>query len=626
MKFRLKTRLTSLFIFSGLLPFLIIGIYAWQSASSSLRQSAFDKLVAVRDVYKNQIEHTFEDLLLDTSVMARSDNVVNLFLDLREYHNEMNIGAQDPFDISTDAYQQIYDKHDYFIREYVEKYDHHNMLMVCAAHGHVMYTVERGAEFGSNLSNGPYRDSNLADLWRKVVATQKMSIVDFKPYAPDNNEPAFFLGTPIITRDGEMLGVLAQQLAIDEFNTVIANRKGMGESGEIYMVGPDNRMRSNSFLNPETHSVEASFNGTVEANGVDTKATQMALAGETGIDIIQDYRDTRVLSAFAPVNFLDLRWAIIAEVDYSEAFATAIRLRNVILILGGFIGILIIIVGVTFANSLSNPIAHVANIISSSSAEIAATVRQHEQTATMQSSSVNETTTTMEELNASSRQSANGAQAAADGAREALDVVQNGTKTVRETLDSMSNLREKVNAIASQILQLSEQTTEIQSIIRLVRQLADQTNLLALNAAVEAARAGEHGKGFAVVATEIRKLADESKTAAQRINDLVVSIQKATDATVMVTEEGTKTVEGGIDLVNQTATSFDKVASSVSNSYDSVQQIVLNAQEQAKAIKQVVEAMNTINAGARETATGLAQTKTGIEQLNEASQDLKAIV
>ena len=115
--------------------------------------------------------------------------------------------------------------------------------------------------------------------------------------------------------------------------------------------------------------------------------------------------------------------------------------------------------------------------------------------------------------------------------------------------------------------------------------------MLALNAAVEAVRAGEHGKGFGVVASEIRKLADQSKKSAQRINALVQDIHRATNSTVKVTEEGRNIVESVVAAVNNIATNS--------------QQISLNAKQQAIAIQQVVAAMNDLNQGARQIANDM---------------------
>ncbi len=149
---------------------------------------------------------------------------------------------------------------------------------------------------------------------------------------------------------------------------------------------------------------------------------------------------------------------------------------------------------------------------------------------------------------------------------------------------------------------------------------------MALNAAVEAVRAGEHGKGFSVVAAEIRKLADQSKNSAENIRTLVAEIQHKINSAVMVTDEGSKTVNSGIQIANRTAKSFAGVAEAVNNMVINNQQISLNTNQQVQAIRQVVEAMNNINLKAKETAVGISQTKEGTSQLNEATMNLQGIV
>ncbi len=271
-------------------------------------------------------------------------------------------------------------------------------------------------------------------------------------------------------------------------------------------------------------------------------------------------------------------------------------------------------------------INNAGRIISTSSHEIATTVQQQERAIAGQAISVNQTTTTIEELGASSHQSAEQATASAANARQALVLAEEGTKAVHQTIRGMSTLKDKVEAIAQAIIRLSEQTNQISGISSLVGDLANQTNMLALNAAVEAARAGVHGKGFGVVASEIRKLADQSKKSSEKITALVADIQSAINTTVLVTDEGTKTVDQGLELTNSTATTFAGFADSINNVFLNSQQIALSAQQQALAVQQVVSAMNSLNLSARESASGITQVKVSTEQLNEAAQKLKAVI
>ncbi|HEY0073907.1 MAG TPA: methyl-accepting chemotaxis protein, partial [Abditibacteriaceae bacterium] len=305
-----------------------------------------------------------------------------------------------------------------------------------------------------------------------------------------------------------------------------------------------------------------------------------------------------------------------------------IRSRRRVMALIGFTIIVSALIGIgVFLNrSIAMALLDTAGALSSTSSEIASTIEQHERTAMHQSAAVHETTATMDELDASFNQTAGMVTTAADTARQAAQMAQNGIVTVQQTRDGMVSLKAKVAVIADQILTLSEQTSQIGSITSLVSDLANQTNMLALNAAVEAARAGEHGKGFTVVASEIRKLADESKKSAERINALVEEIQKATNSTVMATEEGTKTVDQSIRYAEETVLAFDNVRLSCNQASDAAQQTLLSVPQQVTAVKQVLISMDSLNTGARETADGIGQTKIGVENLRITALKLKEMI
>lgn len=288
--------------------------------------------------------------------------------------------------------------------------------------------------------------------------------------------------------------------------------------------------------------------------------------------------------------------------------------------------VLAVVISLYVSSRISGTIADATNMISISSTEIAATITQHERTAAQQAVMVNETSTTMDELGASARQSAEQAESAAGVAQKASGLTEEGKVTVNQAVDGMTGLKDRIGSVAGQILKLSEQTAQIGSISTLMADLASQTNMLALNAAVEAARAGEHGRGFAVVAAEVRKLADQSKKSAGEANALVAEIQKATNAAIMVTEEGTKTVDEITKLARRVDETFTSISTAAGGVYNNAQQVLLNTRQQSAALGQVVSAINTINTGSKETAAGLTQTKIGVQKLNEAAQNLNAMV
>ena len=338
-------------------------------------------------------------------------------------------------------------------------------------------------------------------------------------------------------------------------------------------------------------------------------------------------KHTKFMNDFMEVNrqFRELELDLIKQ-ETKKTKESLNFLISVLVVSSVFLVLLGAVIAWLVSSGIARNIERAISSIATSSSQIAATVEEQERMASQQAASVNQTTTTMDELGASSRATAQQVETAAIQAMQALSLAGGGTKAVAQTLEAMATLKTKVQDMQGQIMQLSEQTDRIGNISTLVSDLANQTNMLALNAAVEAVRAGEHGKGFGVVASEIRKLADRSKKSAAQINLLVADIQRAINSTVMVTDEGTKTVESGLNIAEETATAFTGVANAINNVVLSSQQISLNAKQQAIAIEQVVEAMNSLNQAAAQTASGISQTKIGTQKLNEAALDLKAVV
>ena len=189
--------------------------------------------------------------------------------------------------------------------------------------------------------------------------------------------------------------------------------------------------------------------------------------------------------------------------------------------------------------------------IGGSTAEILASVSRHTESASLQSTAIAETSTTVNELRLAAEDTAKMASEVADRASDSLQVSNEATTAVSAITSAMEEIRERVDAIARDIVTLSERTQQIGEITATVNGLADKSNLLALNASIEAARAGEHGKGFAVVAEEVRKLAEQSKAATAQVESILGDVQTATSAAVAASQEGTKVVEQGLELTGR---------------------------------------------------------------------------
>ena len=315
--------------------------------------------------------------------------------------------------------------------------------------------------------------------------------------------------------------------------------------------------------------------------------------------------------------------AVNAAEDYTAAGVKQLRTIQLFVALLNFIIVTAIIAG---SRRITNTLDQFTNLIAQSSEDIAAKVENQEAVANEQANSVSQTTTTVDSLGETSRRSAAQAEESAKSASTALALAESGAETVEQTRVGMESLKDRVREIAEQIINLSEQTEQIAGVSELVGDLANQTNMLALNAAVEAARAGEYGKGFGVVAGEIRKLADQSRKSADKINNLVTDVQAAMNSAVMVTDEGKKTAESSIELALDTAESFIGVKNAVNNVFSNTSEISQVAKLQAVGIQEILAAINALNLGAMDTAADMEEVKASTIELKKSTEQLRAVV
>ncbi len=359
-KMKLGTKLLVAFLAVGLIPFAVLAIITLTNASNALskqafgqlesmrevkqtqigdlftgirgdmsvlletvrtlRREAFEKLKSVERIKKTQIEEFFVRARKDIAVLANSEDAQKLYKLLRQYQLDEDIGASDSFLIDTYEYEEIWKESGRTLLDYVTVYGYSDAYVVSADLGHVMYAAAKNSDLGTNLKTGPYQTERLAALWRKVVDTKEIQIEDFRPYAPVGGAPLAFIGAPIKDLSGALQAVAVLQIPLEAVNRIMQEREGLGRTGETYLVADDKLMRSDSLLDPEFHSVKASFENP-DKGMVDTQASRNALAGNSGQEVITGYLGKPVLSIYSPLEIEGLSWAIIAEIDVAEAFS-----------------------------------------------------------------------------------------------------------------------------------------------------------------------------------------------------------------------------------------------------------------------------------------------------------------
>jgi methyl-accepting chemotaxis protein len=220
---------------------------------------------------------------------------------------------------------------------------------------------------------------------------------------------------------------------------------------------------------------------------------------------------------------------------------------------------------------------------------------------------------------------AQSAQSATEAARQANTAANSGRDTVKKTVDGMTRIREAMESAAGKINGLGQKSAEIGKIVAVIDDIAAQTNLLALNAAIEAARAGEQGRGFAVVADEVRSLAERASQATKEIADLIEAVQKGVQDSVKATEEGSKQVASGSELVDQTGVALKQITESVNAVTGQIEQISAAAEQVSASADEMVKTVGAVSGTAKKNSEAASAMGASSEQVSKAMESISAV-
>lgn len=268
--------------------------------------------------------------------------------------------------------------HDYY-RDMAERY-HYGDVLLLDTEGNVVYSVFKGVDLGTNVRTGPYAGTALAEAYDTAIDSNTLDAVtfeDFERYQPAYDVPIGWAVTAV--GDGsEVAGALAVQFPIEAVNAEMTvgeqwADRGLGETGEAYLVGPDHLMRSTArevVENPEKYEADAvaagadpdsaarmrEYRGTVLLQNVDSPSVERALRGETGTDVETNYLGREVLSAYGPLDLEGEKWVVVASIDTGEAFApVATFARNMILTIAAIL-VLVALLSLLLAQVFAKPI------------------------------------------------------------------------------------------------------------------------------------------------------------------------------------------------------------------------------------------------------------------------------
>ena len=263
--------------------------------------------------------------------------------------------------------------------------------------------------------------------------------------------------------------------------------------------------------------------------------------------------------------------------------------------------------------------------LNAAAAEIRASAQEQAASVEEQFAAVQETAATVDEITHSGAQISKRASEVIASAQAAAQTARSGLRAATDTAKAMDAIREQGEAVAGNIVALSEKTQAIGEIIVTVNDISERTHLLALNAAIEAAAAGEEGRSFAVVASEMKLLADQAKQATVQVRGILGEIQRGINASVMLTEEAVKRAAAGKTRTDATVRTIEEMAARVEEGVQTFQQIVASTNQQQLGIEQVMGALQNIRQASQQTAAGTREVETASANMTELAQGLMAL-
>ena len=303
-----------------------------------------------------------------------------------QYHyianNQHKAGKKEALNNAKDNsyYSKVHQKYHPKLRKFIKTFTYDDLFLIDKDTKNIIYSTYKAPDFASSLSSDIQAQSSLAHLVNDIISSPekgKVSIVDIKPYVSSADLPASFLATPVYN-DNKFIGVLAMQISTEQITTIMDANKSwkesaLGKTGDVYLVGPDYKMRSNSRFVSE-HKLDyiralrntgedgavidkiASSGRTALLQPVDTVAVKAALKGQTGIQTITNYQGNEVLSAYQPLKIAGLDWAIIAEINKDEATEPVVQFQKRLLISAAIQAALISFFSLWLASRFINPI------------------------------------------------------------------------------------------------------------------------------------------------------------------------------------------------------------------------------------------------------------------------------
>ncbi|MDX2190530.1 MAG: histidine kinase [Bacteroidota bacterium] len=333
------------YLFLGLATTITITFVFYKSSENALITRTLDQLTSIKLLKKKWLEQYLNTQKTDALLFTSLESSRESFVKLNEVYHTKGFQSVE--------YQTQKNQVQLLIKQYKLSHDFINVWYINTQE-EVIFTSKDNIYQGKIVS----KIEGLNPLFKEVIqrGTRYPYIADIKYISSLENVPYVILVCPITNKGNQTMGTMLVKINMKHINGILTQRTGMGNTGESYVVDANMLMRSVSRF------VEEKNNSKIKVN---TLAVKRAMTGNTGKDIIYDYRNVQVLSSYAAIKLDGLNWVIISEIDLEEALQPIYDLRKKIFPLIFTVCIVILFITLYLAQEITQPIQTLSRIINS---------------------------------------------------------------------------------------------------------------------------------------------------------------------------------------------------------------------------------------------------------------------
>ena len=556
----LKGKMIALCLLASFIPLCIIGYYSVNLATDILQKRTYSQLESLRDLKKYSLQKIINRWMIDLEKISSEKDTLKAYSQFMRYLKSEDVEPGQPMNVQNSYYQKLHEMYGSTLAYYVKILGYEDVLLI-EPNGRIIFTVAKKPDIGQDLAFGELRDSHLAKSWRAAAQEGKIVFTDVKPYPPYNNQPSAFLISPL-KGDQENTGYVALKISFKEIKSLMNLRPSLGNTGETILVGQDYLMRSDSYLDPENHSLEASFLNP-DKGRVQCEAITLALAGKSGLMTDVDYRGEVALSAYAPITIKNVVWGLIVKKDRDEAFAEVRTLKQASFIVGGATITLVTLIMLYFLRrELIKPI--------SSLKQLAQKVADGDLEVKVEGKFKAE----LKELFEANLQMVQHLKEKINQANMSRLEAQKQTEKAQKALSEANEARKEAEEATQQGMLQAAQKLE-----GIVEEITTESDLIS-------AKVAEVSKGVRVQQSQIQ----EMTTAMEQINTTVIDVAKNASEAANSARDTKDKAANGFKIVEKAIAAIDEVNDMSSNLKDNLHQLGV----QVEAINQVMDVINDI--------------------------------